>query len=41
MPLTRPAKPQWQAYFDRVSKALGGKRVEIDVTGLGHQIETD
>jgi hypothetical protein len=43
MPLTQLAKSQWQAYFDRVSKTLGAKRVEIEVTGLalGHQVEAE
>jgi hypothetical protein len=43
MPLTQLAKAQWQAYFDRISKALGAKRVQIEVTGLGlgDQIEAD
>ena len=43
MPLTQLAKPQWQAYFDRISKALGAKQVQIEVTGLGlgDQIEAD
>ena len=43
MPLTQLAKPQWQAYFDRVSKTLGAKRVEIEVTGLGlgHQVAAE
>ena len=35
MPLTQLGRTQWQAYFDRVSKAIAGKRVEIQVTGLG------
>ena len=43
MPLTQLAKAQWQAYFDRTSKALGAKQVQIEVTGLGlgDQIEAD
>lgn len=43
MPLSQLAKAQWQAYFDRVSKALGAKQVQIHVTGLGlgDQIEAD
>ncbi|MDH3694277.1 MAG: DUF5335 domain-containing protein [Gammaproteobacteria bacterium] len=34
-------KPQWQAYFDNVSKMIAGSRVQIDVTGLqvGDQVE--
>ena len=41
--LTQLAKPQWQTYFDRVSKALGATRVQIEVTGLGlgDQVEAD
>lgn len=35
MPLTQLAKAQWQGYFDRISPALQGKQVEIEVTGLG------
>lgn len=35
MALTQLAKPRWQDYFDRVSKTLGAKLVEIEVTGLG------
>ena len=43
MPLRQLAKGQWQAYFDRISGALGGKRVEIEVTGLelGDKIEAE
>jgi hypothetical protein len=43
MPLTQLAKPRWQAYFDRVSKALGAKRMLIEVTGLGlgDQVEAE
>ena len=43
MPLTQLAKPQWQDYFDRVSASLAGKRVEVEVTGLGlgAQVEAD
>lgn len=39
MSLNRIEKPQWQPYFDRVSAALGGKRMEIDIVGprLGSQ----
>jgi hypothetical protein len=34
-------KSQWSVYFDLVSKALGGKRAEIEVASLelGDQIE--
>lgn len=43
MALTQLAKPKWQAYFDRIAKSLGPKRVEIEVTGLGlgHQVAAD
>jgi hypothetical protein len=43
MPLRQLAKAQWQAYFDRISRTLGAKQVEIEVTGLGlgHQVEAD
>lgn len=43
MPLTQLARSQWQAYFDRVSRALGATRVQIEVTGLGlgDQVEAD
>ncbi len=43
MALTQLAKPQWQDYFDRVSKVLGAKLVELEVTGLGlgDQVEVD
>lgn len=36
-------KASWHAYFDTVSKALTGKRVEIEVQSLalGNQIEAD
>jgi hypothetical protein len=35
MALTQLAKPEWQDYFDGVSKVLGAKLVEIEVAGLG------
>jgi len=43
MPRTQLAKPQWQAYFDRVSRTLGAKRVMIEITGLGlgDQVEAE
>ena len=43
MPLNQLSKPQWQAYFDQLSRTLGAKLVEIEVTGLGlgHQVEAD
>jgi hypothetical protein len=36
-------KAAWHPYFDRVSKTLGGKQAEIEVTGLnlGAQIEAE
>ena len=36
-------KSQWKVYFDLISKALGGKRAEIEVASLelGDQIEAD
>ncbi len=41
MPLNRIDKPQWQRYFDRVSRALGAKSVDIDISapGIGDQSE--
>ena len=41
MPLSQLEKSQWKGYFDRFSRALGPKRIEIEVTGLslGHQIQ--
>jgi hypothetical protein len=43
MALTQLAKSQWQPYLDRVSKALGAKLIEIEITGLGlgDQIEVE
>jgi len=37
------AKSEWQSYFDHVSKSLGGKQVEIEVSSLaiGDQIEAN
>lgn len=35
MPLTQIAKARWQSCFDRVSRGLGGKEVQVEVTGLG------
>ena len=36
-------KSQWSVYFDLISKALTGKRAEIEVASLklGHQIEAE
>jgi hypothetical protein len=38
---TRLEKTEWQLFFDRMSKALTGKRAEIEIDSLtlGHQIE--
>jgi hypothetical protein len=43
MALIQLAKSQWQNYFDRISKELGAKLVEVEVTGLklGDQLEVD
>lgn len=43
MPLMELAKARWQAYFDGVSKELGAKQAEIEVTGLGlgDQVEAE
>lgn len=43
MALTQLAKSRWQDYFDHVSKSLGAKLVEVEVTGLGlgDQVEVD
>jgi hypothetical protein len=43
VPLSQLGKSQWQGYFDRFSRTLGPKRVEIEVTGLGlgHQIQAE
>ena len=40
---TKLEKPQWSVYFDLISKALIGKRAEIEVASLklGHQIEVE
>jgi len=34
MPLTQLSKSQWQPYFDRFSRTLAAKRVEIETAGL-------
>ncbi len=36
-------KPEWQAFFDQMSKAVTGKRVEIEIASLafGSQIEAE
>ena len=43
MALSRLERPQWQAYFDGMSKLLDGKRAEIEVDALaiGSQIEAE
>jgi hypothetical protein len=43
MALTQLARSEWQDYFDRVSKVLGAKLVELEVTGLGlgDQVEVE
>jgi len=43
MALIQLAKSKWQNYFDRISKELGAKLVEVEVTGLGlgDQVEVD
>jgi hypothetical protein len=35
------AESEWQSYFDRVSRSLGAKQVEIEVgsLGIGDQVE--
>ncbi len=37
------SKPQWQGYFDRMSRALIGKRTEVEIASLdlGDQIEAE
>jgi hypothetical protein len=36
-------KSEWHPYFERMSKALTGKRAEIEIASLslGHQIEAE
>jgi hypothetical protein len=43
MALTQLVKSRWKDYFDRVSKVLGAKLVELEVAslGLGDQVEVD
>jgi hypothetical protein len=43
MAITQLAKSRWKDYFDRVSKMLGTKLVELEVAslGLGDQVEVD
>ena len=35
MALTQLGKSRWQEYFEHVSRALGAKLAEVEVTGLG------
>jgi hypothetical protein len=43
MAVRKLEKPEWEAYFDIVTKALVGKRAEIEVASmdLGDQIEAE
>jgi hypothetical protein len=43
MALTKLEKSTWQAYFDNVSKILGGKEAEVEISSLnlGDQIEAE
>lgn len=43
MASSRIEKPIWHAYFDNMSKALGGKRVEIEIDALaiGSQVAAE
>ncbi|MDB5840148.1 MAG: hypothetical protein JWQ23_2100 [Herminiimonas sp.] len=43
MALRKLEKQQWHAYFDGVSKTLGGKQAEVEVDSLqiGAQIEAE
>jgi hypothetical protein len=41
MPLTRIEKVQWRPFFDRVSKALGAKTVDMDIVGPGVGSQTE
>lgn len=43
MAITQLAESRWKDYFDRVSKMLGTKLVELEVAslGLGDQVEVD
>ena len=43
MTVRKLAKAAWQAYFDRMSKAIEGKRAEIEVASLalGDQVEAE
>lgn len=33
--LHKVQRPQWQPFFDRVSAALGGRSVDVDIVGPG------
>jgi hypothetical protein len=35
MPLTQLSKTQWQAYFDRFSRAVAARRTRVEPAGLG------
>jgi len=43
MPLVQLSPQQWQRYLDRLSAALTGVQIEIEVTGLGlgAQVQAD
>lgn len=43
MPLVQLSRTLWQGYLDRLSAALLGKQVEIEVTGLslGAQVDAE
>jgi hypothetical protein len=43
MAIRKLEKAEWQRYFDRISKAMTGKRAEIEIASLalGDQIEAE
>jgi hypothetical protein len=43
MAIRKLGKAEWQRYFDRISKAVIGKRAEIEIASLalGDQIEAE
>ena len=43
MAIRKLEKPEWRSFFDRISKALIGKRAEIEIASLalGDQIEAE
>src|ERR1700724_436801 len=43
MAIRKLEKPEWRPFFDRISKALIGKRAEIEIASLalGDQIEAE